>query len=189
MIFHETPLPGAFLVEPVRFEDERGFFARTWCEREFAERRLLTRWVQCNISFNHRKGTLRGIHYQLPPSAEDKLVRVTTGAIFDVIVDLRPDSATFLQWHGVELTAENRLALFVPTGFAHGFQTLDDGCEVFYQMSAFYAPDMARGLSWDDPLIGVEWPLPVAAISERDRSYPFADSKDFALLRSDVLEP
>lgn len=144
MIFQGTPLIGAVLVEPERLEDERGFFARTWCEREFAEHQLATRWVQCNISYNHRKGTLRGMHYQLPPSVEDKLVRVTHGAIFDVIVDLRPNSATFLDWYGVELTAENRLALFIPKGFAHGFQTLCDGSEVFYQMSEFYAPTTAR---------------------------------------------
>jgi len=186
--FTPAGIEGAFVIDLERRADERGYFARTWCEREFAEHQLTTRWVQCNISYNHRKGTLRGMHYQLPPSAEDKLVRVTQGAMFDVIIDLRSDSATFLHWHGVELTAENRLALFVPKGFAHGFQTLCDGSEVFYQMSEFYTPAGARGLLWSDPLFGIKWPLPVSIISERDQSYPLSTPEDFALLRSGALE-
>ena len=187
MRFIATPLPGAFIVEPERYEDERGFFARTWCAREFAAHDLAPNLAQCSISHNRKLGTLRGLHYQAPPAAEDKLVRVTRGVIFDVTVDLRPDSPTFLRWFGVELTADNYLALYVPKGFAHGFQTLVADTEVYYQMSAFYQPALARGLRWNDPRLAIAWPLPVEMISERDAAYPDCVSEDFALLRSDLL--
>jgi dTDP-4-dehydrorhamnose 3,5-epimerase len=171
MIFTETKLKGAFFVEPARRQDERGFFARTWCQREFAERGLGPTWVQCNISFNTQKGTLRGMHYQGAPYAEAKLVRCTMGAIYDVIIDLCPDSPTFKQWLAVELTAENRCMLYVPGGFAHGFLTLADNSEVFYQMSEFYVAEYARGVRWNDPAFGIQWPAEVRIISERDRNY------------------
>ena len=172
MIFTETRLEGAFLVEPERFEDERGFFALSWSSAEFGARGLCAHPAECNISFNRRKGTLRGMHYQLAPHAQAKLVRCTLGAVYDVIVDLRPDSDTFKQWVAAELSADNRLMLYVPEGFAHGFQTLEDGSEVFYQMSDVYAPEAARGVRWDDPAFGIEWPPGERVINERDRTYP-----------------
>jgi len=172
VIFTETKLKGAFLVEPERFEDERGFFALSWSGAEFAARGLSARLVECNISFNRRRGTLRGMHYQLAPHAQAKLVRCTMGAVYDVIVDLRPDSPTFRQWVAAELSAENRLMLHVPEGFAHGFQTLEDGSEVFYQMSDVYAPESARGVRWDDPAFRIEWPPGERIIIARDREYP-----------------
>lgn len=171
MIFTETKLAGAFVIEPERFEDERGFFARSWSEKEFAERGLSARVAECNISFNTRKGTLRGMHLQLAPHAQVKIVRCTAGAIFDCIVDLRPESPTFKQWVGVELSARNRLMLYVPEEFAHGFQTLEDETEVFYQMSEFYAPESATGVRWNDPAFNIEWPLKVEIINSRDASY------------------
>jgi dTDP-4-dehydrorhamnose 3,5-epimerase len=171
MRFILTNLKGAYILEPEKLEDERGFFARTWCQQEFSERGLDANLVQCSISFNKKRGTLRGMHFQLPPLAETKLVRCTQGAIYDVIIDLRQDSETFLQWVGVELTAENRKAFYVPKGFAHGFQTLEDNTEVFYQISEFYAPECARGLRWNDPTFNITWPQPVSVISERDRNY------------------
>ncbi|NWJ96738.1 MAG: dTDP-4-dehydrorhamnose 3,5-epimerase [Chloroflexi bacterium] len=173
MIFNETRLKGAFILEPKLLEDERGFFARTWCEREFEEHGLNPRLVQCNISYNKRKGTLRGMHYQVAPYAEAKLVRCTSGAIYDVIIDLRPESTTFKQWVGVELTAHNRLELYIPEGFAHGFQSLEDNSEVFYQMSQFYQAEAARGVRWDDPTFGISWPISQKTISQRDSNYPF----------------
>jgi len=173
MIFRETELGGAFVVEPERFEDERGFFARGWSRREFEERGLDARLVETNISFNRRRGTLRGMHFQSAPRAQAKLVRCTMGAIYDVVVDLRPESPTFKRWVGVELSADNRLMLFVPEGFAHGFQTLADETEVFYQMSEYYAPETAGGVRWDDPAFGIEWPdAPARIINERDANYP-----------------
>jgi dTDP-4-dehydrorhamnose 3,5-epimerase len=171
MKFVETPLAGAFVVELDPIGDERGFFARSFCEREFAERGLTSRFVQCNVSYNRLKGTLRGMHYSVEPHAEAKLVRCTAGAIHDVIVDVRAGSATLYQWFAIELSAANRRGLFIPTGFAHGFQCLTDGAEVFYQMSEFYDPDCARGLRWDDPRLEIEWPLPGPIVSEKDRSY------------------
>ena len=180
MRFIGTPLAGAVVIEPERYEDERGFFARTWCQEEFAAHGLSPHVVQCNISYNRHKGTLRGMHYQLPPFAEEKLVRVTQGRIYDVIVDLRPNSETFLHWFGVELSQENRFALYAPQGFAHGFETLADDTEVFYQMSEFYAPEYGRGLRWNDPLINITWPEPIEMIAERDRTYPNAHPGDFA---------
>ena len=172
MIFVETRLKGAFIIEPERIEDERGFFARTWCQHEFEARGLNARLAQCNISFNTMKGTLRGMHYQIAPHEETKLVRCTMGAIYDVIVDLRPASPTFKQWEAVELTAGNRRMLYIPGGFAHGFQTLGDETEVFYQMSEFYHPGSSRGARWNDPAFGIAWPLTISTISQRDRSYP-----------------
>jgi dTDP-4-dehydrorhamnose 3,5-epimerase len=169
MRFIETKLKDAYLIEPEKFADERGFFARSWCEQEFSARGLNPNLVQCNISFNKKKGTIRGMHLQIPPFAEAKLVRCTRGAIYDVIVDLRPDAETYQQWIGVELTGENHQALYVPEGFAHGFQTLEDNTEVFYQMSAFYAPECARGFRWNDPTFQINWPEQVSVISLRDR--------------------
>lgn len=171
MLFRETKLKGAYLVEPERLEDDRGFFARTWCQREFETHGLNPRLVQCSISFNRKKGTLRGMHYQVAPHAEAKLVRCTMGAIYDVIVDLRPESPTFKQWIAEELTAENRAALCIPEGFAHGFQTLADNTEVFYQISESYYPDTSRALRWNDPVFGIEWPLSPTAISSRDLTH------------------
>jgi dTDP-4-dehydrorhamnose 3,5-epimerase len=172
MLFTETELTGAFLIEPERREDFRGFFARTWCETEVAAHGINPRVVQCNISFNLRKGTLRGMHYQKPPFAEAKLVRCTMGAIYDVIIDLRHDSPTFKRHLAVVLTAGNRRMLYVPEGFAHGFQTLEDNTEVFYQMSRCYSPDHATGVRWNDPAFDVQWPLLDPIILERDAAYP-----------------
>lgn len=171
MIFTETKLKGAFLIDIEPREDERGFFARSWCEDEFAKYGLNTRVVQCNISFNKKRGTLRGMHYQSEPFPEAKLARCTAGAIYDVILDLRPNSPTFKQWVSVELTAENRRALYIPEGFAHGFQTLEDNTEVFYQMSEFYHPECARGVRWDDPAFGIEWPIEEIIISVSDKQF------------------
>lgn len=176
MIFRPTGLPGAYVVDIEPRVDERGFFARTWCQEEFAAHGLSPRLVQCNISHNRVEGTLRGMHYQVAPAAEAKLVRCTRGAIHDVIVDLRPDSPTFLRHVGVTLTAATHTMLYVPEGFAHGFLTLTDDTEVFYQMSEFYAPECARGARWNDPQFGIAWPGPVRCISPRDATYP-----DFAL--------
>ena len=172
MIFIETPLPGAFLIEPEPIEDTRGLFVRTWCRRELEAHGLDTRIAQCSTSFNKRKGTLRGMHYQAPPFAETKIVRCTRGAIHDVIIDLRPDAPTFTRHFAVVLTADNRKTLYVPPGFAHGFQTLADDTEVFYQISEFYSPEHARGVRWNDPTFGVRWPDDERTIVDRDRNYP-----------------
>ncbi len=172
MIFTETKLQGAFIVEPERLEDERGFFARTWCKREFAAQELDTRLVQCNVSINKKRGTLRGMHHQVAPHEEAKLVRCTMGSIYDVIIDLRPDSPTFKDWLSIELTAENRKMIYIPVGFSHGFMTLEDNTEVFYQMSEFYAPECARGIRWNDPAFDIAWPEDVKVISKRDKEYP-----------------
>jgi len=172
MIFSDTGLPGAVVIELERIADDRGFFARSWCSREFEERGLNGRLVQCNVSRNRARGTLRGMHYQAAPHEEAKLVRCTMGAVYDVIVDVRPESGTYLRSFGAELTAENHRALYVPEGFAHGFLTLTDESEVFYQMSQFYAPESARGLRWNDPLLTIDWPGPVVVIADRDRLYP-----------------
>jgi dTDP-4-dehydrorhamnose 3,5-epimerase len=173
MIFHETSLTGAFLVEVERRVDDRGFFARSWCQREFTDHGLNPRLVQCSISFNEKRGTLRGMHYQVAPYREAKLVRCTRGAIFDVIIDLRRSSATFRKHYAIRLDFENRLMLFVPEGFAHGFQTLSDSTEVFYQMSEFYMPQAAGpGIRWDDPSFSIHWPIPEPILSQRDRTYP-----------------
>lgn len=172
MIFTETPLKGAYIIDPERLMDERGFFARTWCRQEFAQHGIHAEFVQCNISYNHRKGTLRGMHYQAAPHAEEKLVRCTAGLIHDVIVDLRDRSDTYRQWYAVELSSDNRRMLYIPGGFAHGFQTLADNVEVFYQMSEYYFADYARGIRWNDPSFGFQWPEPITAMSERDQRYP-----------------
>jgi dTDP-4-dehydrorhamnose 3,5-epimerase len=170
--FVPTTLGGAYVIEQERRADERGFFARTWCAQEFAAHGLEPGLAQCSVSFNHRRGTLRGMHYQAPPFAEVKLLRCTRGAVFDVAVDLRPDSPTFRKWVGVELTADDGRALYVPRGFAHGFYSLVDSTEVAYQISTEYRPDAARGVRWNDPLLGVAWPGPVEVIAPRDRDYP-----------------
>lgn len=172
MIFTDTGLPGVWIVVPERAEDHRGFFARTWCEREAAARGLAERWVQSSLSFNKRKGTLRGLHYQRPPYEEIKLVRCTMGRIHDVVLDLRRDSPTFRRHVAVELSASNRKAIYVPKGCAHGFQTLEDECEVLYHISEFHAPDHAAGVRWDDPAFGIRWPEDDRIMSERDRTYP-----------------
>lgn len=173
MRFIATKLEGAWIADPEPHEDNRGLFARTYCAREFRKHGLADSFVQCNTSWNSRSGTIRGLHYQLPPSCEVKLVRCTAGALWDVIVDLRPESPTYLQHIGVELTARNRRALYIPGMFAHGFQTLEDSTEVFYQMSEFYAPDVAAGLRYEDPKLGIKWPLPVTSISDNDKNWPF----------------
>ena len=171
MKFTETGLKGAYIIELEQIEDERGFFARSWCEKEFAKHGLNSNLVQCNISFNRKQGTLRGMHYQGDPHEEAKLVRCTMGAIYDVIIDLRSESATFKQWTGVELTAENRKMLYIPEGFAHGFQTLEDNTEVFYQMSEFYHPESAKGVRWNDPVFKIEWLMKNPIISPKDGAY------------------
>lgn len=171
MIFTETKLKGAFLIELEKFEDERGFFALSWSAKNFAARGLESKLVECNISFNNRKGTVRGMHYQQAPHGQVKVVSCTRGAIYDVIVDLRPASPTFKQWASANLTADNHLAVYVPADFAHGFQTLEDNSEVCYQMSTPYVPGSGRGVRWNDPFIGVEWPMTVEVINSRDASY------------------
>ena len=184
MIFTQTKLPGAFIIEPERREDQRGFFARAWCQREFESHGLNPRLVQCNISFNKKKGTLRGMHYQAAPYEEAKIVRCTTGAIYDVIIDLRPSSPTFRQHMAEILDADNRKMLYVPEGFAHGFITLEDNTEVFYQMSEMYSSQLAKGIRWNDPAFGVLWPLAPSVISDRDRNFP-----DFANPQANALCP
>lgn len=172
MNFHETPLKGAFLIGPEKIEDNRGFFARTWCQREFASHDISFKPVQCNVSYNKKKGILRGMHYQTEPHQEAKLIWCIKGAIHDVIIDLRPKSPTIAQHTSVVLTAENRRMLYIPEGFAHGFQTLENESEIFYQMSEFYAPEYAKGVRWNDPAFGIRWPEDERLISERDQNYP-----------------
>jgi dTDP-4-dehydrorhamnose 3,5-epimerase len=171
MIVQETKLLGTFEICPELERDQRGFFARTWCQEEFAAQGLNHRLAQCNVSFNLRKGTLRGMHYQESPHGEAKLVRCTAGAIYDVIVDLRADSSTYKEWTAAVLTAEKRNMMYVPEGCAHGFLTLADDAEVFYQMSELYRPESARGVRWNDPAFQIAWPMAIDVISERDRSY------------------
>jgi dTDP-4-dehydrorhamnose 3,5-epimerase len=175
--FLETQLAGVFEVCLELNSDERGFFARSWCEREFGDHGLATKLVQCNVSMNKREGTLRGIHYQAAPFAETKLVRCTAGAIYDVALDLREHSPTFKQWFGTVLSAENRRALYIPEGCAHGFLTLANESEVLYQMSEFYHPDAGRGIRWNDPAFQIDWPGRVEVMSERDRTYPDFEPK------------
>ena len=172
MILRETNLLGVFEIHIELRCDERGFFARSWCRKEFDDHGLNPALVQCNISFNARKGTLRGMHYQAAPFQEAKLVRCTKGSLYDVALDLRPGSPTFRQWVGVILTAADRNMLYIHEGCAHGLLTLEDETEVFYQMSEFYHPEAARGVRWDDPAFGIAWPAGIAVISERDRTYP-----------------
>ncbi|MFH1080948.1 MAG: dTDP-4-dehydrorhamnose 3,5-epimerase [Pseudomonadota bacterium] len=172
MIFRETKLSGAFIIEVQRLEDERGFFSRSFCRHEFDGRGLNPEVAQCNISFNRKAGTLRGMHYQAAPHAEEKLVRCTRGRLYDVIVDLRRESPTYKQWIAVELTEDNSRMLYVPKGFAHGFQTLTDNAEIFYQMSEFYYPESSRGVRWNDPAFGIQWPEEGRAIlSDQDRNW------------------
>jgi dTDP-4-dehydrorhamnose 3,5-epimerase len=172
VIFEASPLPGAFVVELERRGDERGFFSRAWCRREFEEIGLNIELAQCNISYNQRRGTLRGMHWQAEPYAEAKLVRCTSGAIWDVIIDLRADSDTYLRHFGLELSRANGRALYVPEGMAHGFVTLEDDCDVFYQMSEFYEPNAARGARWNDQAFGIRWPVDDPILHPRDASYP-----------------
>jgi dTDP-4-dehydrorhamnose 3,5-epimerase len=172
MIFTETPLAGAFIVDLEEKADDRGFFARTFCAKEFEAHGLKPVVAQANLSYNHRRATLRGLHYQRPPAAETKLVRCTAGAIWDVIVDIRPDSPTYMQHFGLELTAANRRALYVPEMFAHGYITLTDGAEVIYSVGEFYTPGVEGGYRWDDPALGIAWPLAPQVISEKDAAWP-----------------
>ena len=172
MLFHETKLVGAFVIELEKREDTRGFFARGWCQKEFEDHGLVAQVVQTNISFNRKKGTLRGMHYQAAPFEETKLVRCVRGGIYDVIIDLRPESPTYKQWIGVELTAENYKMLYVPENFAHGLQTLEDDTEVIYQVSQFYTPGAERGLRWNDPAFRIEWPQDIEVISDKDADWP-----------------
>ena len=171
MDFNETPLPGAYLIDLNRLGDDRGFFARVFCTREFSEAGLVTSFVQVNNSLSANRGTLRGMHYQLAPNAETKIVRCIRGALFDVIIDLRPDSPTYMQHFGVELSADNRLMLYVPKGFAHGFVTLQDDTEAFYFVDEFYAPDAERGIRWNDPTFQIDWPVAPREISEKDTQH------------------
>ena len=172
MKFLPTTLAGLWLIELELREDERGFLTRTFCENEFSQHGLNTRWPQCNLTLTKKRGMIRGMHFQADPKPEIKLIRCAVGAIFDVLVDVRRDSPTFGKWQGFELSAENRRQLYVPGGLAHGFQCLADNCEVFYQMSEFYVPELARGLCWNDHSVGIHWPLPEPFVSERDRNLP-----------------
>jgi dTDP-4-dehydrorhamnose 3,5-epimerase len=178
MRFIETPLPGVWIIEPERLEDERGFFARTWCRSEFEARGLNADLEQCNIAFNAQKGTLRGMHWQATPHGEAKLIRCTRGAVWDVALDLRPASPMFLKWFGVELSAQNRRMFFIPEGLAHGLQTLEDSSEMFYQMSTNYHAPSVRGARFDDPAFAIEWPLPISIIAEKDKSWPLWKQSD-----------
>ncbi len=172
MIFTETGLKGAFFIDIEKREDHRGFFARTWCRKEFEEHGLTVHPAQANVSFSRHKGTLRGMHYQVAPFEESKLLRCTRGAIYDVIIDLRPDSPTYRKWIGVELTSDNYRMIYVPEKFAHGFQSLEDDSEVVYQVTQFYAPGSERGIRWNDPAFDIRWPMEVQVISDKDRDWP-----------------
>ena len=177
MIFKETPLKGAFVLEVEARGDERGLFARTFCRREFEAHGLNPTVAQCNLNYNYKAGTLRGLHFQLPPAAEVKLVRCTRGAVFDVIVDMREDSETYLHHFGIELSAENRTMLYVPELFAHGYQALQDDSEVAYQVSEFYTPGQEGGLRYNDPRLGIDWPQEVTSVSDKDSSWPLLKEK------------
>ena len=183
MKFCETSIQGAYVIEPERLEDERGFFARSWCQQEFADQGLNTDLTQCNLSFNRQRGTLRGMHYQSAPDGETKIVRCTMGAIYDVIIDLRYDSPSYLQWLGIELTAENRLMLYIPPFVAHGFLTRADSTEVFYQMSDPFVPKSARGVRWNDTAFRIQWPESPLVISQRDNLYPDYEERSFSQLQ------
>lgn len=173
MIFKETKLKGAFIIEPEKLEDQRGFFARVWCQKEFEVLGLTPAVAQINMSFNKNRGTIRGLHYQAAPDEEAKLIRCTRGAIYDVIIDLRPDSPTYLEWVGVELTADNCKMLYVPENFAHGYQSLTDKTEIYYPVSQSYSPESAQGVRWDDPTFDIKWPeADNPVISEQDKSWP-----------------
>ena len=173
MIFAETKLKGAFIIVPEKLSDERGFFARMWCRRELEAHGLNPDLAQCNLAYNYRRGTIRGMHFQVAPHQEAKLVRCTKGIIYDVIIDLRPDSPTFKSWIGVELSEHNHKMLYVPEGFGHGYQTLTDGAELFYQVSEFYAPNAEGGVRWNDPCFSIDWPLKEKlTISDKDQNWP-----------------
>jgi dTDP-4-dehydrorhamnose 3,5-epimerase len=176
MKFSKTSLIGLWLIDLEPREDERGFLARTYCQNEFAEHGLNTIWPQCNLTLTKARGMIRGMHFQGEPKPEIKLIRCSAGAIFDVLVDVRRDSPTFGKWEGFELSATNHRTLYVPGGFAHGFQCLVDGCEVFYQMSEIYFPELARGMRWNDPAVGIQWPIPNPVVSERDGNLPLLAS-------------
>lgn len=176
MIFHQTPLEGSYLIELEPFQDERGWFARFYCKEEFAQIGHSREWVQLNHSMTYKKGSLRGMHFQLPPYREIKMVRCVSGAVYDVIIDLRADSPGFLKWYGTELSEDNRRMLYIPEGFAHGFQCLTDNCGLIYHHSEYYKPGSEGGIRFDDPRIAIQWPLPVTGISVRDRSHPFLDN-------------
>ncbi len=176
MIFTETRLKGAYSIDIEPHEDARGFFARVWCRKEFEQRGLATDLAQCSVAYNRRKGTLRGMHYQQAPHAEIKLVRCTKGAVYDVIIDLRPESETCRQWVGVDLTEDNHRTLYVPEGFAHGYITLKDDTELFYQMSDFYVPGAGAGVRWNDPVFGIEWPeIGDIMVADKDQTWPLLD--------------
>jgi dTDP-4-dehydrorhamnose 3,5-epimerase len=186
MTFQETPLHGALVAQLERKDDERGFFARVWCEDEAVAHGIDPRVAQCNLSYNRLRGTLRGMHYRVAPHAEAKTIRCVRGAIFDAIIDLRPESPSYLQWFGVVLSADNRTSLYVPEGLAHGFQTLEDDTEVLYLTNKVYAPVAERGVRWDDPAFGIEWPdADVRVMSERDRNWPLHSVAN----REAALEP
>lgn len=185
MKFRSTRIPGAFVVELESVEDERGFFARSWCSDEFRTNGLNPGLAQCSVSFNRVRGTLRGMHVQIAPHEEAKLVRCTRGSVFDVIADLRPESSVYATWYGIELSAENRLALYVPEGVAHGFQTLEENCEVFYQISERYHEECARGVRWDDSTLSIPWPLPQPTLSARDRRLPSLVDASLGRLKED----
>lgn len=191
MIFTETKLKGAFIIDLERREDPRGFFARAFCQNEFKAHGLKPVIAQANVAFNLKKGTVRGMHFQFPPAAETKLVRCTRGAILDIIVDLRPESATFLQWTAVELDEENQRALYVPERFAHGYQTLRDHTDTSYQVGEFYTPAAEGGLMYNDPRLGLKWPMPPTVISEKDQKFPLFDQVESELKRkmAVVTEP
>jgi len=179
MIFTETILKGAYIIEPERIEEERGFFARTFCRKEFESHGLNPDLVQCNISYNKKKGTLRGMHFQIAPHEEAKLISCIRGSIYDVIIDMRSDSPTYGQWTAFKLTATVHFTmLYVPESFAHGFQTLEDDTLVFYQMSEFYHPESARGIRWDDPMFAIQWPIHSRILSDKDKSYDNWVAKD-----------
>jgi dTDP-4-dehydrorhamnose 3,5-epimerase len=172
MRFSSASLAGVWVIDLELREDDRGFFARSYSDEEFATRELNIRWPQCNVSFTRRRGMVRGMHFQAEPKPETKLVRCTAGSVFDVVVDVRRESPSFGQWAGFELTAENRRALYIPGGIAHGFQCLSDDCEMFYQMSEVYFPELARGLRWNDPQVDIHWPIASAFLSDRDLKLP-----------------
>jgi len=176
MIFTETPLKGSFQVDLTPFGDERGWFVRTFCKNEFSAIGHTKEWVQLNHSFTKNKGAIRGLHYQMPPYSEIKLVRCVAGSVYDVIVDLRKNSPTFLQWFSIELSASNRKMIYIPEGFAHGFQTLTEDCELIYHHTAFYTPDVEGGIRYDDPSVNVRWPLAITDISKRDGQHPLLNA-------------
>ena len=173
MIFNKTKLDDAYIVEMETIRDHRGFFCRAWCSKEFEDHGLISQFVQANLTFSPKRGTVRGLHYQIAPHQEVKLVRCTRGATYDVIVDLRPESPTYKQWLAVELTADNHKMIYIPAGFAHGYQILEDNTEVFYQVGQFYAPKYERGARWNDPAFGIDWPIASPLIlSDKDKSWP-----------------